>query len=226
MTHFARAETTDSRVASSLPDVPGLRFRPFRDASDYERLSTLIKEVNRHDDIPWLPTVTNLRTEMENRSSLDPTVDVLLAEVGELTVGMSSVDRAVRDGAPVYDMQGYVLPRFRRRGIGTALLDWTLDRIRQRAAVEDPDVPVTIQGGAEEQETGHRALLARAGFQAALHFFLMRPPRWTTFRKTRCPTVSRFGRSSTTSFVRSWKLNSRLSRTTGATGSGPRTASS
>ncbi len=156
--------------------IPDVSFRTVRDPADYAHLSELLKAANRHDEIPWLPTPANVRSEIGGRSSLDPRHDVLLAEADGRLIGMTGVDRVVRDGEPVYEMWGAVLPAFRRRGLGTALLDWALDRARQRAQVEDPGRAVSVAGDAEEQETAHRALLARAGFEPVRHFFLMRRP--------------------------------------------------
>ena len=53
------AETTTPTVWLDLPDappVPGLRFRAFRDLSDYEPMSAVMCAAARADDIPWLPT--------------------------------------------------------------------------------------------------------------------------------------------------------------------------
>ena len=160
----------------TVPRLPGVVVRPFRDATDFERIATVIRESNRADEIPWLPTVDNLRTELENRDSIDPTRDMILAELGDQPIGMTGVERVVRDGSPVYEMWSSLLPAFRRQGLGTALLAWCFARIRQRAAVEDPGLPIVVQTDAEEQETGHRALLAGAGFRPVRHFFLMRRP--------------------------------------------------
>jgi ribosomal protein S18 acetylase RimI-like enzyme len=182
MTQATDAEARPQSSEEAIPEVrpvprlPGVRIRLFRDDADFERLAVLLKECNLHDEIPWLPTVGNLRSEMENRSSVDPRRDVLLAELDDRTVGMTGVERVVRDGAPVYEMWGCVLADVRRRGLGTALLDWSLARIRQRAAIEDPGVPIVVQGDSEEQEVGHRALLAAGGFTAVRWFFLMRRP--------------------------------------------------
>jgi mycothiol synthase len=156
--------------------LPEVQFRMFRDANDYRRLADLIRASNRHDDIPWIPTVDIIQSELENRAAIDPPRDLLLAEFDGRVVAMSGVERVVRDGSPVYEMWAAVLPPFRRRGLGRALLAWTLDRARQRAAVEDPGLPIVMQGDAEEQEVGHRALLAGAGFEPVRHFFLMRRP--------------------------------------------------
>jgi ribosomal protein S18 acetylase RimI-like enzyme len=155
------------------PQVPGVTFRPFRDATDYKRIADLVGQTNLEDAVPWMPTAAQLRTEMETSSGIEPTLDVLFAEVDGMSVAATAVERGIRDGVPVYDMSGNVLTEFRRRGLGTALLAWTLDRIRVRAAIEDPGIEVVVQGGAEERETGHRAILDRAGFVPTRHFFLM-----------------------------------------------------
>src|SRR6266540_544910 len=52
---------------------PNVRFRPFRDDADHERLAGLWKASNLHDGIPWLPTAGKLRSEMASRASVDPT---------------------------------------------------------------------------------------------------------------------------------------------------------
>jgi mycothiol synthase len=180
-----RPTNVEDRLAASpvaipevrpVPRLPGVAFRLFRDDADYERLAALLKACNLHDAIPWLPTVSNLRSEMEKRTSMDPARDVVLAEIDHRTVGMAGVERVVRDGKPIYEMWGAVYPDVRRRGLGTALLDWSFARVRQRAAAEDSDAPIIVQGDAEAQEVGHRALLAAAGFEPVRHFFLMRRP--------------------------------------------------
>lgn len=158
----------------TAPRLPGVRFRPFGDAADYERLANLIARSNAHDEIPWMPTAAQLRTEMETSGAIDPPRDFLLAELDDEVIAATGVERVVRDGIPIYDMWPSVLAEFRRRGLGSALLDWTLARIRQRAAIEDPGTDVLVEGGAEDQETGHRALLEGAGFEPVRHFLLMR----------------------------------------------------
>lgn len=158
------------------PRLPAVRFRPFGDAGDYERLASLVARSNAHDEIPWMPTAAQLRTEMETSAAIDPPRDFLLAQLDDDIIAATGVERVVRDGIPIYDMWPNVLPEYRRRGLGSALLEWTLARIRQRAAIEDPGADVLVEGSAEDQETGHRALLARAGFEPVRHFFLMRRP--------------------------------------------------
>lgn len=174
MTTQTTAQPTGGDALPQAPRLPGVRFRPFRDPSDYERLALLVAQSNVHDGIPWAPTARQLRTEIEESSEIDPTRDMLFAEFEGRVIASTSVERVVRDGVPVYDMWGNVSADHRRRGLGTALLNWTLERIRERARIEDPGVNVVVEGGAEDQEAGHRALLAGAGFEPVRHFFLMR----------------------------------------------------
>jgi mycothiol synthase len=176
LTNLGTDLDVDRIPAPALPRLPGVVLRPFRDATDFDRLAAVIRASNRADEIPWLPTVDNLRGELENRASIDPTRDLILAERFGKPIGMTGVERVVRDSAPVYEMWSSVLPSHRRHGLGTALLGWCLARIRQRAAVEGPGLPIVVQDDAEEQEAGHRALLARNGFTPVRHFFLMRRP--------------------------------------------------
>ena len=94
----------------AVPRLPGVRFRPFAGASDYDVMAELIKACNLHDDIPWLPTAGNLRSEMENRTSFDAARDLLIVELDGQTIGLTGVEREVRDGNPIYEPWGSVLP--------------------------------------------------------------------------------------------------------------------
>ncbi|HEV7605430.1 MAG TPA: GNAT family N-acetyltransferase [Candidatus Limnocylindrales bacterium] len=158
------------------PAIPGLRTRSFLDASDYERLSTLLIAAHTSDGIPWMPTPTELRLEMEAGEGADPIHDVVLTEADDRVVAAAGVERAMRDGVPTYEIWGAVDPAFRRRGLGTALLGWNLARVRVRASREDPGTPVTVRAFAQDTETGHRVLIDKAGFEPIRHFYLMRRP--------------------------------------------------
>jgi mycothiol synthase len=156
------------------PPIAGLRARFFTDASDYARLSALTIAANAFDDIPYLPTPQNLRVEMEAAEGADPIDDVVIVEVDGQVVAATGIERVVREGIPTYQVWGTVDPGFRRRGLGTALMGWTLVRARVRASREDPGTRVDLASFAEDSEVGHRALLANVGMEPARHFFLMR----------------------------------------------------
>jgi len=154
--------------------IGGLQVRSFRDASDYERLSELMCAANEHDGDPYMPTAHNLQVEMDGAPGTDPVRDVVLVELDGTVIAASGVKRVVRDGVPTYEIWGSVDPEYRRRALGTWLWGWSIEHVRTRAAVEDPDAPVAVGSFAEEAERGHRALLAAAGLRPVRHFFLMR----------------------------------------------------
>ncbi len=154
--------------------VPGAVGRPFGDPSDYALLAELIATANAYDQIPYLPTASDLQVDMENTEGVDPATDVILVEAEGRVIAATGLERAIRDDHPIYDMWGSVDPGFRRRGLGRWLQAWAIARANARAAVEDPDDEVGLGSFAEDAEIGHRRLLTDVGFEPVRHFFLMR----------------------------------------------------
>ena len=159
---------------AAAPAIPGISVRYFRDDSDYEPLAELISAAMTADGVPYQPTATNLRIDMESNDGTDRFRDVVLVEVDGRLVATASVERMVRDDLPLYKVEGEVLPEYRRRGLGTWLFGWTTARSRTRAAIEDPDVHVKLTSWVEDASVGAVALLTGAGFVPVRHFFLMR----------------------------------------------------
>ncbi len=159
-----------------LPSIPGITARFFTGDADYDHLARLHVAANEFDGIPWLPTADNIRVEMDTSDGADPVDDVVFLEIDGRPVAAAGVDRRVRDAVPTYEVWGVVEPAFRRRGLGTALMGWTLGRARVRASREDPLTAVNLESFSQDVEVGHRALLAAAGFEAVRHFFLMLRP--------------------------------------------------
>ncbi len=88
----------------------------------------------------------------------------------------AQVWRIPRDGELVFEVGGHVVPAYRRRGIGRALLGENIRRARERAAADTTGMPALLGGFADEREVAGRALLEGAGFELVRHFFLMRRP--------------------------------------------------
>ena len=93
---------------------------------------------------------------------------------GEIAIGLGAFDAAPTDLVPTYELWGAVDPAYRRRGHGSWLMGWTLDRARERASREDPLVPVNLGAFSEDSEIGHRAL-APAARLSSIHG-KVRPP--------------------------------------------------
>ena len=169
---------TDTAVEVTLPDapdIPGLRFRRFRDASDWAELAALQREVAVADNDDEIPSPENLRIEVENKPAFVIARDMLIAEVDGQFVGEAEGTATIRDGYPVHYLFGRVHPDWRRRGIGRALFHWNERRARDRSIAEPEfgGATAVIGGFASEFEPGNEALFESEGYRAFRYAFTM-----------------------------------------------------
>lgn len=104
----------------------------------------------------------------------DAARDVDFAEIDGKPVAY--VDRGwvdTTDGKREYRMNGAVLPEWRRRGIGTVLLELNVARIRDLAATHETDRPQVLGSWSSSRQIGREALLREYGFEQARWFFDM-----------------------------------------------------
>jgi mycothiol synthase len=144
--------------------VTGLRFRRFRDDADYAVIAALITACNVADGIDYIPTADTLRAEYEPRSDIDPRRDFVLAELDGRLVGFGEATRQVRDGVAIYWTFGAVLPEYRRRGIGRAILHANEARGREIAAGHDDAGGRAFGSWVNDREGGADALLTAEGY--------------------------------------------------------------
>jgi mycothiol synthase len=156
------------------PAIPGLGFRAWRDVSDYDAMAAVMVAASRADGVPWVPTGDQLRIDKQDSPTIDPARDIVLVEVDGGVVACAGTDRVIRDATPIYETWGAVHPEMRRRGLGSALIDWNIARSRERAAIADPGSPVAIQAHVEQGEVGQAALVVARGFEIIRRFQLMR----------------------------------------------------
>ncbi len=107
--------------------------------------------------------------------TFDPARDVTLAEIDGRPVAYgerSWVD--TNDGLfREYRIDGAVLPAWRRRGIGTAVLAENERRSRELAAAHQTDRPRLLGSWTGDRMTGAMTLLRNSGFEPARWFFEM-----------------------------------------------------
>jgi ribosomal protein S18 acetylase RimI-like enzyme len=115
----------------------------------------------------------------------DPARDQRVAEVDGRLVGHTSVvSWPEEDGTRVFLHRACLLPAYRGRGIGTALLGWAEGRARAMAAAlprDDglPAGPDVLGGNAARTETEATALLVGHGYRPALRLGEYRLPAGT-----------------------------------------------
>jgi ribosomal protein S18 acetylase RimI-like enzyme len=164
----------DTRIRlPDAPAIPGLRFRMFDTARDYPAFAALVADANRADGVEYLPSVEGLRNEHEHGGEFDPRRDLILAEVGGGLVAAAQTDVRTRDGIGVHQVEGWVRPAWRRRGLGRALLHWTEARAMEVARVDGRPSERALSAWPDEGQAGAVALYGSEGFAIVRYGFLM-----------------------------------------------------
>lgn len=151
----------------------GVVVRHFDIDRDLEGLVDVMTAANRADDIEWLMTADQIRTDITNRADFDPGLDMLVAEVDGRVVASAETQPTVRDGVAVHHVSCWVHPDHRRRGIGRHLLGRNETRSREVARTWEPDREHVLHAWADEHEYGAMALLESSGYQPIRFGFVM-----------------------------------------------------
>jgi mycothiol synthase len=154
-------------------------LRALDPARDWPAAAALIATTNLHDGTAWIPTAEILAHEWSPNPTFDPSVDIRVVEADDGSlIGLVSVDWRERDERLIsHHSEIWVRPNARRRGIGTALLEWSeaYSRERARAGLAGRlDLPHVMGGWGEVSIAGHAALAASHGYHVYRHGYEMR----------------------------------------------------
>jgi ribosomal protein S18 acetylase RimI-like enzyme len=155
------------------PPISGLRFRLFDPARDYQSYVDLIREAHLADGVDYLPTVEAVRSDHEHQPEYDPRRDVVLAEIDGRLVAAATTDVRIRAGVGHHQVEGWVRPAWRRRGLGRALLGWTEARAAAVARVDGRPPRRILSAWPDEQQVGALALFESAGYRIVRYGFMM-----------------------------------------------------
>jgi ribosomal protein S18 acetylase RimI-like enzyme len=99
---------------------------------------------------------------------------MLIAEMDGEVIGYNRVSwKQEEQGDYVYVLIGFLLPAWRRMGIGSAMFEYALRRLRKIARSHPPQSQKSFESYAADTEHGTTALLRSAGFQPVRYFFEM-----------------------------------------------------
>ncbi len=162
---------------SRIGTTTGLRLRPYAGEADLVHIARLENAEAQADGLQRRTTVEEVASNHAHpNASFDPARDVTLAEIdGQVVAAAQREVVDTTDGHREYRLDGIVDPVWRRRGIGTALLEDNIRHARELAAIERPSSPI-IGSWSWDSQRGDVALLERAGFKVARWFFDMVRP--------------------------------------------------
>lgn len=125
---------------TDAPRIPGLRFRHFRGGDDFKHMATVARASAEVDDTERADTPEELEKLFAHLTNCDPYADMIFAEVDPgdgsdpEVIGQSrGTWREEGSGERRYMFFGRILPKWRRKGIGSAMLRWIEGRLREIA---------------------------------------------------------------------------------------------
>ncbi len=165
--------STGAIVLSDVPAIEGLSFRVIRGEEDADAVYALRAGCVERDQVDLLSTSEGLPSRAEFHTTLAKAAAAqqqdrrLVAEINGEVVGYGLIDSwSEDDGRWVYLILGWVLPAWRGRGIGTALLHWGEQATRQVAAGEHPNERFEFAANASSTQADATALLLHEGYRA------------------------------------------------------------
>jgi mycothiol synthase len=158
--------------------LTGLVLRPSPGLSDVPQMLRILTAGNEADGVDERESEAGLANWLTHPSpGFNPADDVVVAEVEGEAVGYGWtfwVDAT--DGGRDYVTRGYVHPAWRRRGVGTAILERNEARLRAVAASHDTERPQRLGSFADERRPGAVALVTSHGYEPVRFFFNMLRP--------------------------------------------------
>lgn len=168
----------DRILLPAAPAIPGLNFRHFRGESDYPLMEAAVAASAEADQIERVTTVADIAETYAHLQNCNPAQDMIFAEVNGEVIGYSRLwwHAEEGEGPYLYSFIGFLVPAWRRKGIGTAILRWIETRVREIAQDHPAGRPKYFQGFATQAEIGLAALLEKEGYTIArVSYEMVRP---------------------------------------------------
>lgn len=164
----------------SLPEsspTHGVRFRAYAGEADIPAMVELKRLVNADLGVPDVASVGQEVAELRNLTHVDARADYIHAFAGDRMVATSSIEWAeTAAGQRHFYSRGWVLPEWRRHGIGTAMLQRNEARMVELAASMEHDHPPALVTWLEDADVGGHVLFSSRGYrQVRVYRHMVRP---------------------------------------------------
>jgi GNAT superfamily N-acetyltransferase len=151
---------------SELPQLDGVVFRSFEGPADYAHLARIITAHSKGEGDDRVETPEGIASGYEHLENCDPAHDLVVVEADGRPVGYTRVFwEQEADGPRVYRMFCFLAPAYQGRGIGTALVEWDMSRLREIAAEHEDAPEKFFETWLNDRNVAAAALIRGAGFE-------------------------------------------------------------
>ena len=163
-----------------VPDAPhieGLRFRTYEGEHDVPAMARVMNAATSANGSPEYQPESLVRNELLHATSTDPREDMVLGFVGDELVAISMVTfEDANEGMRHYQSYGYVEPRWRHQGLGTALLSRAEARLRELARTHRQPAPPLLVTWVDGPDVGANRLVESTGYaRVRTYHYMVRP---------------------------------------------------
>lgn len=168
---------TDLIQVLVTPQVPGLVFRHFRGAEDYPKMVSVILASADADKIERVDTVEDIANNYSHLTNCDPYQDMIFAEVDNEVIAYARGFWFQEENGPrIFATVGFLAPAWRRKGIGSAMLQWVENRMRVVSEALPSADASFFQCFTDHENKGLVFMLEKYGYKPARYFVEMVRP--------------------------------------------------
>lgn len=162
---------------ADAPPIPGLRFRHFAGPADYPSLAATLNASSAADNEQRILSAGDFAHDYSHLTNCDLSQDLIAAEInGDMVAYGRCWWYEEVNGPILYGSIGFVVPGWRRRGIGRAILRWLETRFRAMAAGHPAGRAKVFEFAGWKEAVGLTALAQSEGYQPVRHFWEMERP--------------------------------------------------
>jgi len=155
-------------LSSNDVRIPGLTFRDYRGVVDHAVIVAVMNACNIVDRAEYNESIDDVHRVFSHLTNCDPSIDMVFAEVDGRPAGYSRVFwKNELDGPRLYISLGFVVPEWRRRGLGTLLLRWNESRLREIASEHPAGTEKVFHVWTTDAVPGAMALFEANGYTVA-----------------------------------------------------------